>query len=155
MLARPREGFKRAGAGRESARNGGVGGPVGADRLGQQVVGLDPAGEPLAAGVEALEVHVTKSVGDRRNQLVVYVDAGSKPRYGGWWRAVWDGRYVYRPGQNGWLYDHDEDPHEMVNLMGSPEHAAIRRKLARRLLEFAEETEDPVLPELRALPSEP
>ena len=59
MLARPREGFKRAAGGAGSARNGGVGGPVGADGLGQQVVGPDPAGEPLAAGVEPPEVHVT------------------------------------------------------------------------------------------------
>ena len=99
----------------------------------------------------ALEIQVTKSVGDRNNQLAIYVDASGKPRYGGWWRAVWDGRYVYRPGRGGWLYDHREDPHEMANLIDSPEHAGVRRTLAARLLEFAQQTDDPVLPELREM----
>ena len=103
-----------------------------------------------------LVIRVTKSVGDRANRISVYLDgqgssAAAKPRKGGWWRAVWDGRYVYRPGNRGWLYDHQTDPHEMTNLIGSPEHAAVRKRLGQRLLELAEETGDPVLPELRSL----
>ena len=39
----------------------------------------------------------------------------------------------------------------MSDLIGSPEHEEVRRKLAQRPLEFAEETADPVLPELREM----
>ena len=110
------------------------------------------------------EVHVTKSVGDRSNKLRVYVDEKDRPaatgnaapqrQSGGWWRAVWDGRYVYRPGSNGWLYDHRTDPYEMKNLIDSREHADLRRRLGDMILEFAERFEDPVLPELRAMLAE-
>lgn len=104
-----------------------------------------------------LVVHVTKSVGDQRNRLRVFVDgdagslAAAKPklRRGGWWRAVWDGRYVYKPGRGGWLYDHKADPYEIKNLIASPEHETVRTRLGARLLTFAQETGDPVLPELK------
>lgn len=103
------------------------------------------------------EVRVSKSVGDKSKKLRIYVDgsvdtaAPARTKRGGWWRAIWDGRYVYRPGKNAWLYDHQTDPYEMKNLIDSPEHAQIRERLGRRLLDFAGETEDVVLPELRGM----
>jgi len=101
-----------------------------------------------------LQIHVTKSVGDASNKLRVYLDekaaatAAPRSRIGNWWRAVWDGRYVYRPGGNGWLYDHQNDPHEMTNLVDSAAHGDVRRRLARMIIQFADEYDDPVLPEL-------
>jgi len=74
----------------------------------------------------------------------------------GIWRAAWDGRYVYFPGsvrskKGGWLYDHQTDPHEMKNLVNSPGHLDVKKRLARAMLEIAQETSDPALPELRQL----
>jgi len=98
-------------------------------------------------------VRVTKSVGDASKKLRIYMDDApkttAKRKRTGWWRAVWDGHYVYRPGANGWLYDHHADPYEMKNLIDSPEHAEVRKRLDKKLLEFAAQTKDPVLPDLR------
>lgn len=70
------------------------------------------------------------------------------------WRAAWDGRYLYFPGATGkenagWLYDHKTDPHEITNLIDSPKHRDVRRRLAMAMLEIAEETDDPVFGILR------
>ena len=107
------------------------------------------------------ELRVTKSVGDKSKKLRIWVNADSavvgvpsravKKRHMGWWRAVWDGRYVYRPGPKGWLYDHQTDPHEMTDLIDSPGHAAVRRRLGTLLLDMAQRSEDTVLPELREM----
>lgn len=34
------------------------------------------------------------------------------------WDGVWDGRYVYAEGRYDCLYDHQNDPHELNNLIG-------------------------------------
>ncbi|OPZ11103.1 MAG: Arylsulfatase [candidate division BRC1 bacterium ADurb.BinA364] len=75
----------------------------------------------------------------------------SKWQIGSWWRAIWDGQYVYRPGKGGWLYNHHADPHEMHNLIDSPDYAAVRDRLGQRMIEIAQETGDPVLDELKAM----
>jgi arylsulfatase A-like enzyme len=68
------------------------------------------------------------------------------------WRAAWDGRYVYSRGkQTNHLYDHQADPHEMKNLIASPDHGALRRRMHTKLLKVAEGAEDPMLGELRAM----
>ena len=77
-------------------------------------------------------------------------------RKSGIWRAAWDGRYVYFPGipgrkGGGWLYDHKTDPYEMTNLIDSTGHLDAKKRLARAMLEIAQETADPALPELRQL----
>jgi arylsulfatase A-like enzyme len=65
------------------------------------------------------------------------------------WRAVWDGRYIYAPGKFHVLYDHQEDPHEMKNLLRRPEYADVRKRLNALLLRLAERTKDPFLPYLQ------
>ena len=70
------------------------------------------------------------------------------------WRAAWDGRYLYFPGTPGkeaagWLYDHKSDPYEMANLIDSPEHRDVRKRLAKAMLQIAEATDDPALHILR------
>jgi uncharacterized sulfatase len=41
------------------------------------------------------------------------------------------------------LYDLQADPQEMVNLIGSPDHAAVRDALHDRLLDWMNRTRDP------------
>ena len=43
------------------------------------------------------------------------------------------------------LYDLDSDPLEQVNLAGRPEIRSVQDALSSRLLEFQEETKDPIL----------
>lgn len=40
------------------------------------------------------------------------------------------------------LYDLDEDPYEMNNLIGAPEHASVKHDLRRRLIDHMEATAD-------------
>lgn len=46
------------------------------------------------------------------------------------WKAVWDGRWVYCPSESyRILYDHQTDPHEMVNRFDDPACAAEQARL--------------------------
>lgn len=69
------------------------------------------------------------------------------------WRAVWDGRYLFapptEPDNYRHLYDHETDPHEMNNLIDSPEHAEARERMKQLLLGLAERTNDPILERLK------
>ncbi|MHC4916951.1 MAG: sulfatase/phosphatase domain-containing protein, partial [Planctomycetota bacterium] len=68
-------------------------------------------------------------------------------RWVGFWRGVRDERWVYarwHGGQYGpWLFDRREDPFEMKNLAGLPEHAARVEKMEARLRKWLAETGDP------------
>lgn len=68
------------------------------------------------------------------------------------WRAVWDGRHIYARGKSyNHLFDHDADPHEMKNLLDSPKHEHIRKRMHKLLIDLAKKVEDPMLPQLRKL----
>jgi len=62
------------------------------------------------------------------------------------WQAVWDGRYIYCPhAPYNILYDHENDPYEMKNLIERPEAegekkrlGALLKKLARRAARLPE-----------------
>jgi uncharacterized sulfatase len=60
-------------------------------------------------------------------------------------RAVRDDRYklVINLLTTDELYDLEEDPFEMRNLIGSAEHAAVRDRLHDRLLAWMNDTRDP------------
>jgi arylsulfatase A-like enzyme len=60
-------------------------------------------------------------------------------------RACFDGRYklVINLLTSDELYDLEEDPQEMVNLIGSAGHVEIRDRLHDRILEWMNETRDP------------
>ena len=45
------------------------------------------------------------------------------------WEAVWDGRYLYSPGEYNVLYDHQNDPFEMENLIDSDAHRFEKERL--------------------------
>ena len=60
-------------------------------------------------------------------------------------RAVHDGRYklVVNLLSSDELYDLEQDPHEMTNLIDSTEHAQARSALHDRLLDWMNDTRDP------------
>lgn len=65
------------------------------------------------------------------------------------WRAVWDGRYIYARGSRfNHLFDQKTDPHELDNLLESPEHSKQVKRMHGLLLKVAKRAEDPMLPEL-------
>jgi uncharacterized sulfatase len=60
-------------------------------------------------------------------------------------RAVFDGRHklVVNLLTSDELYDLQEDPHEMINLIDSSKHASVRNSLHDRLLDWMNRTRDP------------
>jgi uncharacterized sulfatase len=67
--------------------------------------------------------------------------------YGGFQpiRCVFDGKYklVINLNDSDELYDFEKDPGEMVNLIGSAEHAEVRNRLHDRLLQWTNDSRDP------------
>jgi uncharacterized sulfatase len=67
--------------------------------------------------------------------------------YGGFQpiRCVFDGKYklVINLNDSDELYDLEKDPGEMVNLIGSAEHAEVRNRLHDRLLQWTNDSRDP------------
>jgi len=64
----------------------------------------------------------------------------------GFWRGLRTRRWTYARWLNNgdvWLFDREQDPFEMTNLAGSPEHAETRQNLDQRLQRWIEDTEDP------------
>ncbi len=60
-------------------------------------------------------------------------------------RCAFDGRYklVINLLTSDELYDLQSDPHELTNLIASPEHAAVRDGLHDRLIDWMNRTRDP------------
>jgi arylsulfatase A-like enzyme len=62
------------------------------------------------------------------------------------WRGVRTKRYTYTTliGQGHWLlYDNQEDPYQLNNLINKPEHAELQEKLEKRMRELMEDAGDP------------
>lgn len=125
---------------------------AGSDRRNPPTLVLD-APQPCALGI-----HLTRSVGDESNRLQVFAAAvaaddgdgdeiAPAAKATGWWRAAYDGRYVYEPGKR--LYDHAEDPHELTNRLRDPALAAVRARLGQALVALSEQAGDPVARQLR------
>jgi len=53
-------------------------------------------------------------------------------------------KFVYNGPDVNELYDLEEDPHELANLIDHPEYADVRRELAERLGDWMERTDDHV-----------
>ena len=62
------------------------------------------------------------------------------------WRGVRTKRYTYVDllDDGPWLlYDNQEDPYQLNNLINQPEHAALQAKLEKRMHTLMEEAGDP------------
>lgn len=62
------------------------------------------------------------------------------------WRGVRTKRYTYTYllDHGPWLlYDNEEDPYQLNNLINKPEHAELQEKLEKRMRELMEEADDP------------
>jgi len=62
-------------------------------------------------------------------------------------RLVVDDRYkyVWNQGDTDELYDLDNDPNELINVITEPDFAAEKTRLRARLLRWMQETDDPLL----------
>jgi len=117
---------------------------------------LDLAGLPIPSAMQGDSMATWCLTGKGKSNEALYMGLQGARTAGKAWRAVWDGRYVYSPGIFDVLYDHQEDPYEMRNLIDLPDYADVRSRLATLLLRLAERTRDPFLPHLRnMLPSGP
>jgi arylsulfatase A-like enzyme len=106
---------------------------------------LELAGFPVPTCMQGRSMAGWCVNGEGPRKRALYIGLGN-PQTG--WRAVWDRRFVYSPGQFNILYDHETDPHEMINLIDSADHEPEKQRLQNLLLELAEETADPMLPNL-------
>jgi len=64
----------------------------------------------------------------------------------GFWRGLRTDRWTYARWHDLdqiWLFDRENDPHEMKNLAGDPDHAEIQQQLEQRLQQWIKETDDP------------
>ena len=64
----------------------------------------------------------------------------------GFWRGLRTQRWVYARWWNSrdvWLFDRENDPYEMSNLAGNPEHREIEAQQEQRLQQWIRDTEDP------------
>ena len=62
------------------------------------------------------------------------------------WRGVRTKRYTYAHlfNHGPWLlYDNQEDPYQLDNLINQPEYAKLQAKLAKRMRELMQEAGDP------------
>jgi arylsulfatase A-like enzyme len=70
------------------------------------------------------------------------------------WLSVLTSRYklVYSTNDQPWLIDLREDPNELTNLIGKPEHTELVRRLTERLLAYGETHDDEYVehPRMRA-----
>jgi len=112
--------------------------------LAPTVLGLAGLEIPSVMQGDSMAGWCTEGEGPRND--VVYLGLGRPERA---WRAVWDGRYVYSPLGYEVLYDHQEDPYEMSNRFEDGSFGDVRERLGKALVRIAEETEDPLLGDVR------
>jgi len=74
---------------------------------------------------------------DGRNGITVPMEAVSK--------QVREAYATFRDAPQVQLYDLDRDPHELANLAGKPEYAAVQRRLLGQLEAWRQQTRDPLL----------
>jgi arylsulfatase A-like enzyme len=119
---------------------------------------LDLAGFPVPGDMPGHSMRGWCSGGEGYRNRMLYLGLGTnkgKKQGDKWWRAAWDGRHVYcakgAEGDPGWLYDHQKDPYEMQDFIEDPAYEEVRKKLGAEMLRIAEETGDPVLPDLKEM----
>jgi arylsulfatase A-like enzyme len=109
-------------------------------------------GRPIPDAVEGADVshELTGGDGDEPDSVYLQNLGEGWPHRGEWvgfWRAVRTPRYTYArwhdDTQGPLLFDRKTDPHEMTNLAGNPDHAALEHNLRTRLGQWIADTADP------------
>jgi uncharacterized sulfatase len=112
---------------------------------------LNAAGADVPPCLEGKSMLDTFQSPDKRPNDCIFIEFGryevDHDGFGGFQpvRCAFDGRYklVVNLLCEDELYDLETDPHELANLIASPEHAALRDSLHDRLLEWMNESRDP------------
>ncbi len=112
---------------------------------------MDAMGLPLPKLLEGQSMVPTLRAPETRFNDVIFMEYGryeiDHDGFGGFQpiRAAFDGRYklVINLLSTDELYDLQEDPEEMVNLLGDPAHVQHRNRLHDAILHWMNETRDP------------
>jgi len=112
-------------------------------------------GVPIPAGVQghSLAHVVTGKEGGTLPDSVYLMNMGTgwpdRPRWTGFWRGVRTDRWVYarwwrnQDEHEPILFDHQNDPYEMNNLIGNPKFAEVQQQMEARLKKWMADTGDP------------
>jgi len=109
---------------------------------------LSIAGVAIPEGVQGTNLSHAVLGGDGPEPDSVYLQilGPGWPHRGNWvgfWRGIRTKRWVYARWQNEnrvLLFDRDNDPYEMNNLAGSPQHVEIQQQLEKRLQKWIKDT---------------
>lgn len=112
---------------------------------------LDAAGLPASRAIDGRSMVRTFAAPDAAAGGMVFIEFHryeiDHDGFGGFQplRAAFDGRYKMAVNllSSDELYDLQEDPYEMKNLIGSPDHAAVRRRMHDAILDWMNRTRDP------------
>lgn len=79
--------------------------------------------------------------GQGSGDMIFLRNAGTSPN----WVAAIDARYklVLSTGDRPWLFDHEQDPDELLNFYERPGAEQATRRLAEGLSRYASESKDP------------
>ncbi len=111
---------------------------------------LSLAGVEHPAGMQGQDLShaVLGSEGPEPDSVYLQILGPGWPHRGDWvgfWRGLRTTRWTYARWLSGdvWLFDRENDPFEMKNLAGSPEHKEIQVQLEQRLQQWIMDTDDP------------
>ena len=111
---------------------------------------LSLAGVEAPDGVQGTDLSnaVLGGEGPEPDSVYLQILGPGWPHRGDWvgfWRGLRTHRWTYARWLSGdvWLFDRENDPFEMKNLAGKPEHKEIQAELEQRLQRWFVDTDDP------------
>jgi arylsulfatase A-like enzyme len=111
---------------------------------------LSLAGVEAPDGVQGTDLShaVLGGEGPEPDSVYLQILGPGWPHRGDWvgfWRGLRTHRWTYARWLSGdvWLFDRENDPFEMENLAGKPEHKEIQAQLEQRLQRWFVDTDDP------------
>jgi arylsulfatase A-like enzyme len=112
---------------------------------------LSLAGVDIPNGVQGQDLShaALGNEGPQPDSVYLQILGPGWPHRGDWvgyWRGLRTQRWLYARwfgGGDVWLFDRENDPHEINNLAGNPEYALIQEKMEQRLQQWIEDTADP------------
>ena len=111
---------------------------------------LSLAGVEVPDGVQGTDIShaVRGGEGPEPDSAYLQILGPGWPHRGDWvgfWRGLRTHRWTYARWLGGdvWLFDRQNDPFEMQNLAGKPEHKETQQQLEQRLQQWIKDTDDP------------